>query len=837
MTSEPTQPGTQIGAYRILSELGRGGMAVVHLAEQSEPVRRQVALKVLKAGMDTRQIVGRFEAERQTLAVMDHPNIAKVFDGGSTDSGYPYFVMELVRGVPITEYCDTHRVPISARLTLMHQVCSAVQHAHHKGIIHRDLKPSNILVTVRDGVPWPMVIDFGIAKLIRADNSQADHTRIGQLIGTPQYMSPEQAEMSGLDIDTRTDIYSLGCVLYELLVGTPPHDLHSVPAHAVGYALRETEVPRPSARLDTLTDEQTTLAVYRETDVKALRGMLRGDLDWVVMKAIAGDRTRRYNTADALAEDLVRFQAHQPVTAHPPSATYQLRRTLRRHRGAALAASAVLASVLAGAGAATYGLVQARQAGAQAQVEAQTSRQVTELMASLFEIADPERRGGKVTARQVVDEGLSRINQDLNGQPRVRAEMLTTVGRVYKNLGALDTAEQTLKQALALREQLDDTQSVAYAETQRVLANVYLLSTHVVEADQLLAKVLPVYETHLGRMSLPYAETLSELASAYGEEPLRDHEHAAALRREAITILEQLPGEKISLAETRAQLAFSLTRLRQYEEAEGLFLNSIAQLDRLAPENPLRNSIHRNNYSVLLYRTGRLVECAKVMREVLDIRREAYAGQPHPDTATSKRNLGLTMLSLGDNEQALSLIQAALAEMRELYGDAPNADVASALGDLGQVRVLMGEPNNAIDLFRQALGIRLEVQGETPQSAAMQLMLAEASIRDGRHREGLAYARAANAVYTEQYTGRSLRFWGGNATALEYWAREQLGEAVDAEPYLTGQYDYYVERGRTSGNYYLVTVSRLQLYHEQHGEPEQAARYQALYREATHHEE
>ncbi len=833
MTSEQTQPGTQIGAYRILSELGRGGMAVVYLAEQSEPVRRQVALKVLKAGMDTAQIVGRFEAERQTLAVMDHPNIAKVFDGGSTDSGYPYFVMELVRGVPVTEYCDTHRVPVSKRLTLMHQVCSAVQHAHHKGIIHRDLKPSNILVTVRDGVPWPMVIDFGIAKLIRADSAAADHTRIGQLIGTPQYMSPEQAEMSGLDIDTRTDIYSLGCVLYELLVGTPPHDLHSVPAHAVGYALRETEVPRPSARLDTLTDQQTALAVYRETDVKALRGMLKGDLDWVVMKAIASDRTRRYNTADALAEDLIRFQAHQPVTAHPPSATYQLRRTLRRHRGAALAASAVLASLLVGAGAATYGLVQAREAGAQAQIEAQTSRQVTDLMASLFEIADPERRGGKVTARQVVDEGLSRINQDLAEQPRVRAEMLTTVGRVYKNLGALDTAEQTLKQALTLREQLGEQQGLGYADTQRVLANVYLLGTRVVEADELLTQVLPVYEAHLGRVSLVYAETLSELASAYGEEPLRDHAHAAGLRREAVAILEQLPDEQIALAETRAQLAFSLTRLNQNEEAEALFLDSIAQLDRLAPDNPLRNSIHRNNYSVLLYRTGRLAECARVMREVLSIRRAAYGDQPHPDTATSMRNLGLTMLSLGDNEQALQLIQDALAEMRQLYGNEPNADVAAALGDIGQVRVLMGEPEKAIPLFRQALDMRLQSQGETPQSGAMQLMLAEASIRAGHYREGLVHARAANAVYAEQYTGRSRRFWTGNATALEYWAREQLGEAVDAEPYLTGQYEYYVERGRNSGNYYLITVNRLQLYHQQHGNTEQAAQYQALYREAT----
>src|SRR5256886_3312102 len=331
------QPGTRIGHYKLREKIGEGGCGIVYVAEQEEPVRRRVALKVIKPGMDTRQVVARFEAERQALAMMDHPNIAKVLDAGTTENGRPYFVMELVRGIRITDYCDQNHLDTTQRLELFIQVCNAVQHAHQKGIIHRDLKPSNILVTLHDGVPVPKIIDFGIAKATEGRLTDlTDYTQLHQFIGTPAYMSPEQAEMSGLDIDTRSDIYSLGVLLYELLTGDTPFDARDLLKQGldgIRRTIREIEPPRPSTRLATLTDAQrTTVAKARSTDSVKLRSQLRGDLDWVVMKCLEKNRSRRYETANGLAMDLSRFLHNEPVVARPPSATYRLEKPGRRDK-------------------------------------------------------------------------------------------------------------------------------------------------------------------------------------------------------------------------------------------------------------------------------------------------------------------------------------------------------------------------------------------------------------------------------------------------------------------------------------------------------------------------
>jgi serine/threonine-protein kinase len=329
-------PGTVIGPYKILQELGEGGFGIVYMAEQQEPVKRKVALKIIKLGMDTRQVIARFEAERQALAMMDHPNIAKVLDAGATDSGRPFFVMELVRGIPITEYCDSNNLSTNERLQLFVPVCQAVQHAHQKGIIHRDVKPSNVLVTLHDGKPVPKVIDFGIAK---ATNQQLTEktvfTAFRQFIGTPEYMSPEQAEMSGLDIDTRTDIYSLGVLLYELLTGTTPFGSKLLREAAYGEVqriIREVEPDRPSTRLSTMGEQLTSVARHRRAEPRILSRMLRGDLDWIVMKALEKDRTRRYETPSGLAADIERHLADEPVLAGPPGAAYRLRKFARRHK-------------------------------------------------------------------------------------------------------------------------------------------------------------------------------------------------------------------------------------------------------------------------------------------------------------------------------------------------------------------------------------------------------------------------------------------------------------------------------------------------------------------------
>ena len=351
---KPEEAGERIGNYKLLEQIGAGGFGVVWVAEQEKPVRRRVALKIIKLGMDTKEVIARFEQERQALAMMDHPHIAKVLDAGATQWGRPFFVMELVRGIKITNYCDQANLPTAERLALFIQVCNAVQHAHQKGIIHRDLKPSNILVTLHDGVPVPKVIDFGVAKATQQQrlSDLTIYTQFQQMIGTPLYMSPEQAEMSGLDIDTRSDIYSLGVLLYELLTGrTPfdPVDLMKQGLDEIRRTIREVEPQTPSMFLKTMADE-TRLAVarHRQSDPAKLTNLLRGELDWIVMKALEKDRTRRYETANGFAEDIRRSLANEPVTAAAPSVSYLFRKFARRHQ-AALGLAALIAVVLVAA--------------------------------------------------------------------------------------------------------------------------------------------------------------------------------------------------------------------------------------------------------------------------------------------------------------------------------------------------------------------------------------------------------------------------------------------------------------------------------------------------------
>jgi serine/threonine protein kinase len=346
--------GTMIGRYKLLEKIGEGGFGVVYMAEQQEPVRRMVALKIIKAGMDTREVIARFEAERQALALMDHPNIAKVLDGGTTEARRPYFVMELVRGVPITDYCDQNNLSTAERLRLFINVCQAVQHAHQKAIIHRDLKPSNVLVTLQDGEPVPKVIDFGVAKALSQKLTEKTlFTALGQMIGTPAYMSPEQAEITQEDVDTRSDIYSLGVLLYELLTGVTPFDKETLAKAALDEMrrmIRETEPPKPSTRLQTLGHKLAKVAKHRHTEPAALSRLVSGDLDWITMKCLEKDRRRRYETASGLTLDLQHCLSNEPVTACPPSIAYRFRKLVRRNRvafaaGAAVAASLVFAPV------------------------------------------------------------------------------------------------------------------------------------------------------------------------------------------------------------------------------------------------------------------------------------------------------------------------------------------------------------------------------------------------------------------------------------------------------------------------------------------------------------
>jgi serine/threonine protein kinase len=462
-------PGSVIGRYKLLQMIGEGGFGTVFMAEQEQPIRRRVALKVLKAGMDTRQVIARFEAERQALAMMDHASIAKVLDAGETESGRPYFVMELVRGVPITEYCDRHNLTTRQRLELFVQVCLAVQHAHQKAIIHRDIKPSNVLVTVQeDGNPLPKVIDFGIAKATQGRlTDKTLFTEFRQLIGTPQYMSPEQAEMTGIDIDTRSDIYSLGVLLYELITGTTPLDAEELRSKGPGdmqRMIREVEPPRPSTRLATLKEGTLSeVAARRRTEARRLGRLVRGELDWIVMKCLEKDRTRRYESAAAVGADVRRHLENEPVLARPASTLYQFGKFVRKHKGTVAAAVTVAAALMLGIVGTTLGLWRATQAKgvaqkaegdakvqkAAAERSAERALSVNDFMQGILSKARLDVAGGgrDVKVVDLLDRAAAEIPQTLAGQPEAEMNARTTLGESYLSLGMPEVADEHFSRA------------------------------------------------------------------------------------------------------------------------------------------------------------------------------------------------------------------------------------------------------------------------------------------------------------------------------------------------------------------------------------------------------
>jgi len=747
---------SQIGPYRILDTLGEGGMSVVYLAEQSEPVRRRVALKILKPGMDSKQVVARFESERQALAVLDHPNIAKIFDGGVAESGRPYFVMEQVKGVPITDYCDDHQLNNEERLKVFIKVCSAVQHAHLKGLIHRDLKPSNILVGVVDGEPQPKIIDFGIAKATTATLTEATlYTRVGQIIGTPQYMSPEQANLTGLDIDTRTDIYSLGVVLYELLVGTVPLDLQAFGDQAMQVVLRERDPPRPSTRFTELGDTREELAKVRGTDPDRLRQQLRGDLDWIVMNAIEKDRTRRYETVNALAMECRRFLKHEPVLARPPSTAYHLQRFVRRNRLIVIAASIAILAIIAGATAATLGYFRATEAELVAVKEAEAASQISNFLVELFEVSDPsEARGNSITAREVLDRGTTAIEEELAEQPEVQATLMLTMGQVYQNLGLLTVAEELLENALNVRRSNFPEDHAAIADVLHDMTALKIAQGNFDRAEELARETLGLRQKLYGDIHEDVGHTLSNLATlAYYRS---EYEDSLELFRRTFEVFEATLGEDHpDVIDTLTSLGSVYWRTGDTDEAIRIMRLALERKRRHVGDDHPDTAILYNNVAILLKDQGDMDAAEPLYLKALDIQKRQLG--EHAMVANTMNNIGMFYLTTGELEKAEPMMLDALAMWTRTLGE-DNVKVHTARHNLGQLNIDRGSLEQAEEYLNQALAARRELFGDEHEDTASSMMfLCDVYNLTGRYGQSEQMARDVIRIYeTTLPTGHRL---------------------------------------------------------------------------------
>lgn len=545
----------QIGPYRILERIGQGGMGVVYVAEQREPVQRRVALKVIKLGMDTKEVLARFDLEHQVLSVLNHPGIARVFDAGMTDEGRPYFVMEHVPGEPLVRFCDREQLGTAARLELFISICHAVQHAHQKGVIHRDLKPSNILVTLEENrPPTAKIIDFGVAKATtQRVTHETIYTEIGKIIGTPAYMSPEQAERSGVDIDTRTDVYSLGVVLYELLTGVLPFNskqLSSSDPNELQRIIREVDPPKPSTRLSSSTDASEAAATQRNTDRNSLARRLRGDLDWITMKALEKSRARRYDSVSELAADVRRHLEHEPVLAGPPSATYRVRKFVRKHRTLVATGIVIIGVVLAAFFMVLDSRDRERAARDLAERQAQSAQRIASFLTNLFQQSDPISRGGRflgvrastqanLTAREILDRGARELETDLSDHPLVRARLLDTIGNVYLGLGLTDQAAPLIMEALTLRRSQTNVSEIELVES--LQSEALLLSARGVRCSDKLRDVLKRREKLYPPGDPAIAQALVNLGVQLGSE--FESKEAATVLERALASIETAYGE------------------------------------------------------------------------------------------------------------------------------------------------------------------------------------------------------------------------------------------------------------------------------------------------------
>jgi len=762
------------GSYRLIQKIGEGGMGDVWLAEQTTPVRRQVALKVIKAGMDTAQVVARFEAERQALALMDHPAIAKVYDGGSTPEGRPYFVMEYVKGEPITTYCDRQRLTTQARLELFVQVCEGVQHAHQKGIIHRDLKPSNVLVMIQDDHPVPKIIDFGVAKATAQHLTERTFfTEIGVMIGTPEYMSPEQAEMGALDIDTRTDVYALGVMLYELLTGALPFDrkeLRQIGLAEIQRTIREKEPPRPSTRVTQLGPASAQAATNRHTEPRRLASDLRGDLDWVTMKALEKDRTRRYQTASALAGDVRHHLSHEPVSAGPPSVVYRAGKFVRRHRFGVAAAATLVVLLLA------FGVTMAVQAqriaqerdranreAERAKREAEAAGQVSDFLVGLFKVSDPgQARGNSLTAREILDRGAAKIERDLKDQPLVQARLMNTMGRVYDSVGLYDQALPLQESALATRRKL---LGEAHLEVASSLIDVGSVLWHRGEYDRarpFLEQGLALRERLLGPEAPLVADSLHNLGNLLWSRG--DYDEGQRVLERALAIRERNNPGSVDVAATLNSLGAIAYRRGNFTEAGRLWERTLAIREKaLGPDHPFVAQT-LNNLAIVHTFTNDPAGARPLLERAIGIQQKVL-GPKHPDLASGFMNLGDVLLALGDDTAARPYYERAVAILEE--ASPGNPERARFLDRLGLLTLKQGDAAAARRLYERSLALRETALGPGNHEVADSLAgLANCARHEGRAAEAVTLYGRVLALSRRPEGG----YYPGTPEALDGYA-------------------------------------------------------------------
>jgi eukaryotic-like serine/threonine-protein kinase len=730
------RPGAVIGPYRLLEQIGEGGFGVVFMAEQTQPVRRKVALKVLKPGMDTRQVVARFEAERQALALMDHPNIAHILDGGETASGRPYFVMELVRGIPITEFGDQSRLSIGERLELFLSVCQAVQHAHQKGIIHRDIKPSNVLVTLHDDKAVVKVIDFGIAKATGQPlTDKTLFTNFAQMIGTPLYMSPEQAQMSGLDVDTRSDIYSLGVLLYELLTGTTPFDkerLRSVGFDEIRRIIREEEPARPSTRMSTLAQAAATASANRQSDPKRLSQLLRGELDWIVMQALEKDRNRRYETVNGFAKDIQRYLADEPVLACPPSAAYRLRKFLRRNRRPVLALAVVLLALVGGIVGLTIGLLQAaaaQQAEAKQRGIAETNAEkalaaadaekaaklmaqkrleqierANDILASIFRNLDPRRaekeQGLRRELGRLVDDAAKLLHTEPIDDPLVVARLQFLLGTSQVNLGHYQRGIPLLNESWQARQNQLGPDNADTLASLHGLAWAYLRAGQTAQAIPLFERTLAKRQATLGPDHQQTLQSLNDLALAYQD---------AGLMKKALPMLEQvLEREKSLRGADHPETLMAMSNLAWAYSADGRREKAVEMMEQalkkqLAARGPdhVDTLAFMNNLGEAYRSVGRLDKALPLLEQSLE-KTKVMLGPDHPDTLTAQHNLATVFEGAGKLEKAISLLEDAVAKLQKKVGP-DHPDTLVSILWLAETYQAAKRLDKAMPLFVEAL--------------------------------------------------------------------------------------------------------------------------------------